>query len=264
MSKLSDRDLKVIYVVLMLVVAALAYFFGVKPNMEKRTGILDENTQLETRLNELRTKQANLQTVQDETAAMNASIKEKCNEFPSRTTSQVAYKMVDDLMKDSKIEVSSIALSMNDIFFAGSGDVAAVIEAQEAGTDAAAQEAGTDAAAGDAAQTDASTTEGDAASLQDTSIQLEDLIGYRSSVTLAFEGKPAEIQKAVEFIKASSSKGERMTLGNISLAFDSGSGGLTGSMIIYMYALEGNQKPFENPKFGNIKHGMSDMFGAFD
>ncbi len=262
MSKLSDRDLKVIYVVLMLVVVALAYFFAVKPNMEKRASVEEEVTQLETRLNELRAKEANVETIRTETEDMNKSITLKCNEFPSQTTSQTAYKMVDDLMKKSKIEVSSIALSMNDIFFAGSGDVAEVIAAQEAGTDTS---AGTDTAAaegeqtGDAQGEETSEEEG----IQNTSIQLENLIGYRSAVTLSFEGKPKEIQDAIEFIKASSAQGTRMTLGNISLAFDSGTGGLTGSMIIYMYALDGNGRKFENPTF-SIGHGRTEMFGTFD
>lgn len=260
MSKLSDRDLKVIYIVLMLVVVALAYFFGVKPNMEKRAEIDEENRQLQTRLNELRTKEANVETIRDETKAMNDSIKAKCNEFPSHTNSQAAYKMVDSLMKTSKIEVSSIALSMNDIFFAGSGDVAEVIAAQEA---AAAEGAATDDAAQDTTQ-DTQTQEGDAEQVQDTSIQLENLIGYRSAVTLSFEGSTKEVQDAVEYIKASSAQGHRMTLGNISLAFDSGTGGLTGSMIIYMYALEGNGADAADDKVDGISYGVNNIFGAFD
>lgn len=257
MSKLSDRDLKVIYVVLMLVVVALAYFIGVKPNMEKRAEIEEETRQLENKLNELRAKEANVKTIQDETDAMNASIIKKCSEFPRSTNTQAAYKMVDDLMKASKIEVSSIAVSMNDIFFAGSGDVAEVIAAQEA-----AQEASGDAAAQDTAQ-DGQTEEG-TDQIQNTSIQLENLIGYRSAITLSFEGATKEVQDAVEFIKASSANGERMTLGNISLAFDSGTGGLTGSMIIYMYALEGNGGKVLDGTVDKIDHGVDNIFGTFD
>ncbi len=257
MSKLSDRDLKVIYVVLMFVVAALAYFIGVKPNMEKRAEIREETHQLETKLSELRAKEANVKNIQDETDAMNESITKKCAEFPRSTNTQAAYKMVDDLMKTSKIEVSSIAVSMNDIFFAGSGDVAEVIAAQEA-----AQEASGDAAAQDTTQ-DEQTEEG-TEQIQDTSIQLENLIGYRSAITLSFEGSAKQVQDAVEFIKASSAEKHRMTLGNISLAFDSGTGGLTGSMIIYMYALEGNGGEVLDGNVGDMPHGVDNIFGTFD
>lgn len=258
MSKLSDKDLKVIYALLAVVVLALTYFFGVSKNMQKRSDILAENIELQAQLDELVSKELQKDQIVKETEDMNKIVEEKCNYFPSKTTSQMAYYTVNDIMEKTELEVASIAVSMNDIFFVGSGDVGAY-KAALAEAEAAAQEAGatgeTEAAA------DATTEE---ATEENKTIQLDELVGYKSTVTLAYEGTAEALKKAVDYICASNEKGERMTLGNISVAFDSGTGNLSGSMIIYMYALEGNGKAYTEPAITGIEHGVTDVFGSFD
>lgn len=255
MKKLSNKDLKIIYLILAIAVLALAYVFGVSKNLEKRSETIEENNKLRTQLNDLKAKEAEKPEKVQETNDWLNEIKAICDEFPSKVTQQSVLFTVDQMFKETKIDWTSTSLSMNDLFFAGGGEITEeTIAAVQGQSTPAEGEEGAEA-------TDATQQEG---GIEDDTIKLENLFGLRTTVTIAYTATYDDLKKVVDFINAHEDK---MDLGSITTAFDSGSGNLSGSMTIYIYALSGNGKTYADPsssELNDIGLGRDNVFGSFD
>ena len=69
------------------------------------------------------------------------------------------------------------------------------------------------------------------------------------------------LKKAVQYIE---DYGERMTIDDISVAYDDSTGRLTGTMTLNMYTMTGTPKTYLAPALDNIKLGVANLFGSVE
>lgn len=251
MKGLSDANLKVIYIFVAILVAAGAYMFGISKNMDKRSELAEQNTQLEQRLEDLKRKNDQSEQVQAEIDAMNVEIEEICNRFPGRLTEQKVYYIVDDLMEKTGVEINSIAVSLNNMFYSNG-----IAPEYELGNNVAddgyipADELPEGAVVEDTAAEEGTEEQAD----------YNNLAAYETTVTVPFSGEYDEIKSMIDYITQHE---DHMSVGTMSASFDTATGLVSGSLIINMYALSGNGKPYEEPQIEGIGTGVTNIFGSY-
>lgn len=286
MKKLSDASLKVIYIFVAIVVIALAYVMGVSKNMTKHSEIEGQNEQLQVQLNDLIQKSAQSEQIDQEIAGYDSEMATVSARYPSRLTEQKVYYLINDMVEKTGVEFSSIAISLNNLLttngVAPDAELGNNITDDAAQDDAAAGVVATDAVATDAASADATVTEGAAIPLADASeeeeaeLTEEDMIFkieesepdyanlsvYESTITLPFSGEYDEVKELVRYVTENE---DHMSLGAVSAAFDTKTGLVSGSITIYMYAMNGNGKAYEDPVISGIDLGAKDgnIFGSY-
>ena len=82
---------------------------------------------------------------------------------------------------------------------------------------------------------------------------------YRTQDTLRYKGSYENRQKAVTYINGQTG---RMTVDNITMTFDSGSGGLTGTMTVNIYSMSGIGNQYSEPDAGTSTYGKKNLFGT--
>ena len=285
MKKLSDASLKVIYIFVAIVVIALAYVMGVSKNMTKHSEIEEQNEQLQVRLNDLIQKSAQSEQIDQEIATYDSEMATVSARYPSRLTEQKIYYLVNDMVEKTGVEFSSIAISLNNLLTTNGmapeaelGNNITDDEGQE--DDAAAGVAATGAAPTDAAdaaiaggeatplasapeEEEAELTEADMVfEIPETEPDYANLSVYESTITLPFSGEYDEVKELVKYVTENE---DHMSLGAVSAAFDTKTGLVSGSITIYMYAMNGNGKPYKDPEISGIDLGAKDsnIFGSY-
>lgn len=82
---------------------------------------------------------------------------------------------------------------------------------------------------------------------------------YRTQDTLSYKGSYENLKKAVTYINGQTG---RMTVDNITMTFDSGSGGLTGTMTVNIYSMSGIGNQYSEPDAGTSTYGKKNLFGT--
>lgn len=249
---LSERDLKALLGLAMIVVAALAYFIGFKVFLESATVIKNENVQLETRLADLRQKDANKQNVIDQTEDYKKKIDELVMKYPSKVTPEkVFYDMCDLDVKLGKANYTSVVAEMNGLFYpAGSGD----------GTTESITESTNETQTGQTTDTvqNANVSEN---STEHGFTSDGVVTVYKTQVTSQIKDLSYSGLKAM--IKAVKDYDGRMTMDSMNLKFAKESGLLEGSIVYELYALEGSPKEYVEPDI-RMQSGVNNIFGTFD
>lgn len=253
MKGLSDANLKVIYIFVAILVAAGAYMFGISKNMQKRSELAEQNEQLEQRLDDLKRKNDQSEQVQAEIDAMNVKIEETCNKFPGRLTEQKVYCIIDELMKETGVEISSMAVSLNNMFYSNG-----IAPEYELGNNVA-----DDGYIPEDELMEGAVVADDTAdeeSEEEIQADYDNLAAYETTVTVPFSGEYDEIKSMVDYITQHE---DHMSIGPMSASFDTSTGLVSGSIIINMYALSGNGKPYEEPQVEGIGTGVTNIFGSY-
>lgn len=81
---------------------------------------------------------------------------------------------------------------------------------------------------------------------------------YSSTVTMNVSGSYEQIKN---MIKDANENEDKRTITSISLARDSATGNLTGSVVMNLYSLSGKDRIFEEPDTGIDSHGTGNIFG---
>lgn len=246
---LSERDLKALLGLAMIVVAALAYFIGFKVFLESATVIKNENVQLETRLADLRQKDANKQNVMDQTEDYKKKIDELVMKYPSKVTPEkVFYDMCDLDVLLGKANYTSVVAEMNGLFYPAASDDGSTESTTES-TDATQT---TDT-------TQKANTSGDTTEHGFTSDGVVTV--YKTQVTSQI--KDLSYSGLKTMIKAVKDYDGRMTMDSMNLKFAKESGLLEGTITYELYALEGSPKEYVEPDI-KMQSGVNNIFGTFD
>ncbi len=83
-----------------------------------------------------------------------------------------------------------------------------------------------------------------------------ELKGYCSKVTITYETSYSGLKKALDFIAAHK---DRMTVTDISSAYSTATGELTGTMTIALYSVEGTERVYVDPVLGYINYGVKNI-----
>ena len=116
--KISERDLKALLALGMILVAAFAYYLGFLVLLDSARTIKLENMQLETRLAELKEKDRNKQKIIEETEEYHAKMEEIVAKYPSKVTTEKVIYDLDKLQSNlGKMCYNSVTLEMNSLFY---------------------------------------------------------------------------------------------------------------------------------------------------
>lgn len=240
---LSERDLKALLGLAMIVVAALAYFIGFKVFLESATVTKNENVQLEARLLDLQQKDANKQKVIEQTEDYKKKIDELVMKYPSKVTPEkVFYDMCNLDVKLGKANYTSVVAEMNGLFYPeGSGDAASSDSTESTQT------------------TDTTQSANESAEHGFTSDGVVTV--YKTQVTSQI--KDLSYSGLKTMIKAVKDYDGRMTMDSMNLKFAKSSGLLEGTIVYELYALEGSPKEYVEPDI-RMESGVNNIFGTFD
>lgn len=246
---LSERDLKALLGLAMIVVAALAYFIGFKVFLESATVTKNENVQLEARLLDLQQKDANKQKVIEQTEDYKKKIDELVMKYPSKVTPEkVFYDMCNLDVKLGKANYTSVVAEMNGLFYPeGSGDAASSDSTESTNATQSTQTTDTTQGANESAE-HGFTSDGV-------------VTVYKTQVTSQI--KDLSYSGLKTMIKAVKDYDGRMTMDSMNLKFAKSSGLLEGTIVYELYALEGSPKEYVEPDI-RMESGVNNIFGTFD
>ena len=228
----SERDKRIMYVVLSIAIIAATYFLGFTKLQEKKNEILEVNSGLQVEVNNLRSMVSKQAEVEADTEDKNNRTDRIYKLFPAEVRTQNAIYQLNEAEKKIKdLHISSEGFTMNQIFYQGGqfssdGSVAADSNAN-ANADA---NADTNAAAG--------------------------IVAKKSSITVSYRSSYSGIKQLISFINKNR---ERMKISEISFANSDGQKSLECAMTVDMFAVEGNDKEYEQPDVPYIMSGKSNI-----
>lgn len=259
---ISEKDLKLLFLLLSLLIIAASYFLIYTSNMKKTEAIKTENQQLQTRLDALKSKQTGQDSKIKGTNDLTAKIKVIADQFPAAIQTEDAIVMINDLEQSTGCTISSVNFKMNELFYptnaTGTSATAASSDtsgAASTGTTASNTASSATSTAGTTA-TDTTTTGTTTGSADQTSLE-----GYKSSVTFAYQSTYTELKQIIDYINKNQ---DRMSISAFSSAFDASTGNLIGSFTVDMYSLSGTGKQYQEPEVSGINTGLNNIFGTME
>lgn len=245
---LSDKDKKLLMLLASLAVLSVAFFLIYLPNINKSNDIKKENNALQTRVNELSSMEAQSADKEAQTKEFEDKTKEIEAKFPAGIYQEDVILMLIDLELAANMDISSVTFLMNEILSAASTD----------GTTPTTTTVETPAPTATAtAETTAPAATAESSATGDSNV----LTGYKSTITIAYQTTYAGLKRAIDFINLYPSC---MSIGDVTAAFDSTTGNLTGTFNIYIYTLSGTEKGYTIPNIDNIKTGLDNIFGTVE
>jgi hypothetical protein len=238
--KISNRDKNIIIVFIGLIAVLLSYFLVFQSMSEKNKVLMNENLQLNSRISDLRIKQANEDEYIAETDRLNQEVADILTDYPSYLQIENGIMDVVDLEERTGADVPALTIA----------DPVAVDVASTAAADAAA----TDATAADATATDATATEGLAASAAASQYYLYD-VNTNLSYSTTYEGMK-------ELLNLITQEENRRSISTFTATLDLTTGELSGALSYESYFIFGQEKSYEAADIPTIKHGTSDIFGS--
>lgn len=260
--KMTDKEKKLLLMLLALIILVASYQFGYAKFMDKADSLQAENVGLSNKLMELQQKQANKGKYETE----NKELQEKYNslmvQFPGDLTEERNLMFVTELESYAGMKVNSVSFGENSAFFkeniSGTTVPEAAAPAAEAGNITA------DTAAGTAADTtDKPAAEADTNQAENSVdiVSSGQITGLKTSILLTYQATYEGLKKAIEFIN---SYKEKRGITDLTASFDPTTGNLTGTMSIEIYGAEGTGNAYTAPDIRDINVGTGNMFGTFE
>lgn len=234
-ANVSERDKKLLLILLSLIFLAGSYFFVFTPNDAKAHEIKEENTKLQERVDELEEMKEH-EAEKKEQIQVNTQKKEQILEkFPDKMTQEKAIDELVKLEEEGEMSVSSVGFSMNEEFYNSQE-----VDATDSTTEQAAATQGTTG----------------------TAVGATPLVAYKSTLTVNYDATTLEgFRKVVDRINELPNK---MAIESVTASFDSASGNLMGTMNICLYSLDNSKTEYEEPEISNVPIGMRSIFGTIE
>lgn len=242
--KLTLAQVRVLLLLGAVLLIVLTYFLVFQRNMDQASDY-DAKTQKENeRILYLTSLESKVQDLDIYTSLYTDDIDKLIQSFPVKLTQQKSVYLIFNLMIDSGITIESISPG-EPVPFYYKGQVLDSASAQNQ------------------AQVDSEGQNGEQKETlsEITPVPMEEMIGSKATYTLNVSGTTKQIFKALDWIR--DNEDERMSVGSVSLQFDSGTGKLKGSIALNFYCMLGNGVPYKDPDMSIFKYGMDKIFGEF-
>lgn len=271
-NQITDRDLKLLFVLISIILLAVSYFFGCMKFVEKTDTIKAENRTLKAEVDELNEMKSHEAEKKQEIAQYNEVIKTIYDRFPGAMTEEKSIDILTDLEEEADMSTNSVTFTINEQFYSE-----AELEAQENGTsNETSNETSsntTSASATPAPTTAVTATPGTSVTAAPGTTDITDgqnvdgvaanagVVGYKTTLVVEFTTNYDGLKKAIDFVKDYEDK---MSIDTITIEFDAETGNLKGTMNLCMYALDGIGAEYVEPKISDVKLGLKDIFGSFN
>lgn len=223
MTEKKGSDLKVFFVVFILVIlaAVLAYFYLYMPKVEERDALIRENYELESRLIELKNMAVDEDVFVKGINDSRDSIQQVLNNYSAGNTPEKSIMMINSLEKQIGIKLPTLSFS----------------EPRTVTT------------------VDMPMISQDEAGKYVTSYYKVSLL--QETLSTNYECDYEQLKKLIDFVN---DYPERMNIESITMAYDSTTGGLKGSLVLNLYAVTGTGKEYTAPDISGLSMGVGNIF----
>lgn len=246
--KLKKSDVNILLIVLGIGAALLAYFLVFTNLNDKTDALKAQNASLQQEVNRLQDLANNKQKYLDDTATMQDEIEGIKGQFAA------AYKPEDEVLYVRNLE-SNFDADAKAVNMPGTSPMEVVqsADAQAAPAADAATDGTEDAAADGTAE----------AAPVDATVQTAapEILLYQTPVTINFVSSYNSVK---EIIKRLNTDEMRKSVETLSLAFDSETGDLTGTLLFNMYSLTGTDAVYATPEIPGVVFGTNNIFNSAD
>lgn len=240
--KLTLAQIRVILLLAAVLLIVITYFLVFQTNMDSARDF-DEKTKKEKKrieyLTDLEVKANDLDIY---TSLYTGDIDDFIKSFPVKLTQQRSLALIYRMMIDTGIDIESVTAGAEVPFYykgkvlSSEGDQSAAQKESEA--------------EGDGKQ-----------KLSEISVvDMEEMIGSTAKYTINMSGSTQQVYDALDWI---SKNKEKMSVGDVSLQFDSSTGKLQGSISANFYSMLGNGVPYKDPGIDSFSFGIDNVFGEF-
>lgn len=251
--KISDKDAKLLFILCTLIIIAGAWFLFYSPNMKKAEAITANNETLQNRVNDLSALEARKPEKEQEMKILSEKSAEIISGFSAGMTEEKVIDILNTLEETGNMVITSENFTENTLFYPDPAQIAAqaaAAQAEAAAAQAAAQ--GTEEAAAEAVPAETPAPAPSAA-----------LMGYRMPVTISFRTTYEGLKKSVDFLLGYPGKIE---LTMASIAYDTSTGELSGSMSFSFYSLLSENgetdRIYTAPVIEGVTTGVANIFGT--
>lgn len=246
---ISEKDLKLLFILLTIVILAGTFYFIYQPNMNKAQTYRTETEQLNRKLKELEVMQGQRAKKLQETADFKEQTAAILNGFPVAVTTEDCIALMDKLEKTIGIQISAESFNISESIYMQEARLAE--ETAETAPEESAAPA--QAAAG---------TTGDEP--KEPTGPVMTVNGYKSTITISYRCTYDEFKATLDFIE---SNADRMTVEAVDISYDSGTGDLSGNMSIGLYSVnvansDIYQRQYNVPDVESSGYGTPNIFGT--
>lgn len=242
MSKLTDRQKMLICILIDVLIIAFVFCFAFMPIGNKCKSAENDITLLQSDIDRLQSLVDQKQTFIENTKALNADTDAVIEKYGPGNTPEKILMFLVNLSKETNMTIPSIS-------FGEETNVTVLSD----GTPLS------EASADTSSDNDTSSDGNDESTT--SSVKASEYYLYNYPVTFSFNVSYSGLRKAVQYIE---DYGERMTIDDISVAYDDSTGRLTGTMSINMYTMTGTQKVYLEPATENMNLGVANLFGSVE
>lgn len=234
--KLTLTQIRVILILVAILFIVLTYFFIYQTNMDKVSDYEKKTEEVNERISYLESLQPLVTDLEIFTSLYVDDIDDFIQSFPVKITEQKSLYLLYRLIINTGIDVESITKGTPAPFYY-KGQVLT------AGTQVPQEEI-------------------DAEPIAEISVvDMDQMIGSSATYTINFSGTVKQVYKALDWVTKSK---EKLSVGIVSLQFDSSTGKLSGSMGINFYCMLGNGVPYKDPDMSEFNYGRDNIFGTFE
>ncbi|MDE6847423.1 MAG: hypothetical protein K2J99_16880 [Lachnospiraceae bacterium] len=251
--KVSKRDILLLVGLLGILAVVCSVFLVYQPTMEKADALEQENFELQARINDLSSKMANKDSYITETENMNREIDLIFKEFPVDVREEDSILLAISQELISPMMISSISISACEpvVLPDDEEDVSHTYEIDEI-EEYEAQEGISDDVTASAADANANglSNENMPSILMARNVTINYLVSY--------EG----LKRGIKNISV---QDNRMSIDNLTVAYDESTGLLTGMTSIDMYCIPGQpDKVYVTPNISSVLLGTDNLFGSIE
>ena len=249
--KVSKRDILLLIGFLGILVGVCSYLFVFQPTMEKADALEQENMQLQSRISDLKSKQANKETYESETVKMEQEMKEIYQLFPVdvREENAILLTINQELVAPLKVESVTIDALLDVPFLDSVPEEETQISYEIDAVEELEDYEGTQ-------QSEEALTVGG----EDGSGGLNPYGLKSRKVTMTYEISYEALKRSVKNICLQT---DRMVIDNMTVVYDESTGLLHGTTAVNMYCVPNQEgKEYVQPNFSSVLLGTDNIFGT--
>ncbi len=249
--KVSKRDILLLIGFLGILVGVCSYLFVFQPTMEKADALEQENMQLQSRISDLKSKQANKETYESETVKMEQEMKEIYQLFPVdvREENAILLAINQELVAPLKVESVTIDALLDVPFLDSVPEEETQISYEIDAVEELEDYEGTQ-------QSEEALTVGG----EDGSGGLNPYGLKSRKVTMTYEISYEALKRSVKNICLQT---DRMVIDNMTVVYDESAGLLHGTTAVNMYCVPNQEgKEYVQPNFSSVLLGTDNIFGT--
>lgn len=249
--KVSKRDILLLIGFLGILVGVCSYLFVFQPTMEKADALEQENMQLQSRISDLKSKQANKETYESETVKMEQEMKEIYQLFPVdvREENAILLAINQELVAPLKVESVTIDALLDVPFLDSVPEEETQISYEIDAVEELEDYEGTQ-------QSEEALTVGG----EDGSGGLNPYGLKSRKVTMTYEISYEALKRSVKNICLQT---DRMVIDNMTVVYDESTGLLHGTTAVNMYCVPNQEgKEYVQSNFSSVLLGTDNIFGT--